>query len=133
MNKESNLILFDGQCKLCNVYCNFIINRDKKCVFTLTPMQSEKGQDLLIKNNYPTQKFESMLYIENNTLYEKSTAFLEIIKHLPYPTKALYLTKYIPKFIRDYIYILIAKNRYKVFGKYSVCTLPKVDHDERII
>ena len=96
-------------------------------------MQSDIGQAFLRSNNYPNENFETVLYVENNTVYEKSTAFIKIVEHLPYPIKILFLIKYIPKFIRDFIYDQIARNRYKIFGKYSACTLPKTDHDKRFI
>ena len=133
MLKKNNLILYDAQCKLCNAWCHFILRYDKSYVFTLISMQSDKGQNSLRQNNYSTEHFETMLYVENNVIYEKSTAFIKIIKHFPYPIKTLFLVKYIPKLIRDFVYNQIAQNRYKIFGKCSVCTLSKEEHDKRFI
>ena len=133
MLENNNLILFDGQCKLCHAWCNFVLHHDKSYVFTLISMQSDEGQDFLRNNNYPTDQFETMLYVENRIIYEKSTAFIKIIKHFPYPIKTLFLVKYIPKVLRDFIYNQIAKNRYKIFGKCSACTLSKEEHDKRFI
>ena len=95
--------------------------------------QSEKGQAILKYLNLSTEHFETMLYIENNTFYEKSSAFIKIIKNLPLPIKLLYLLKYIPNMIRDFIYDRIARNRYKIFGKYNECTLPTEDHNNRYL
>lgn len=128
MPDKNNIILFDAQCKLCNAWCDFILRYDKHYVFTLISMQSDKGQSFLIKNNYPTKQFETMIYVENNNIYEKSTAFIKIIKQLPYPIKSLFIIKYIPKFIRDFAYEQIARNRYKIFGKCSACTITKDEH-----
>ena len=128
MPEKNNIILFDGQCKLCNAWCNFILHYDKHYIFTLISMQSDNGQSFLIKNKYPTVQFETMLYVENNIIYEKSTAIIKIIKQLPYPIKMLFIIKYIPKFIRDFTYEQIARNRYKIFGKYSACAMTKDEH-----
>ena len=129
MLKNNSFILFDAQCKLCNAWCNFILRYDKSYVFTLISMQSDKGQNFLRQNNYSTEHFETMLYVENDVIYEKSTAFIKIIKHFPYPIKSLLLVKYIPKVIRDFVYNQIAQNRYKIFGKYSACMTTKEEHD----
>ena len=133
IKNEDKLILFDGVCKLCNAWCRFIIKYDKNHLFQLASMQSEKGQAILKYLNLSTEYFETMLYVENNTIYGKSNAFIEIVKHLPLPIKLLYLLKYIPNFIRDFIYDRIARNRYKVFGKYNECTLPTKDHNNRYL
>ena len=128
MPEKNKIILFDAQCNLCNAWCDFILRYDENNVFTLISMQSYNGQSFLIKNNYPTEQFETILYVEKNIIYEKSTAFIEIIKQLPYPIKILFIIKYIPKFIRDFTYKKIALNRYKIFGKCSECTIAKDEH-----
>ena len=129
MLNKNNFILFDAQCGLCNAWCDFILRHDHNKIFTLISMQSDIGQDFLRGNNYPTHLFETMLYVENNIIYEKSTAFIKIIKHLPYPIKSLVLVRYIPKFIRDFVYKQIAQNRYKIFGKCSTRMTTKEEHD----
>ena len=131
MPEKNNIILFDAQCKLCNAWCNFILRHDKSNVFTLTSMQSDIGQGFLKKNDYATDFFETMLYVENNIIYEKSTAFIKIIRHLPYPIKYFFLVKYIPEIIRDFAYKKIAQNRYKIFGKYSACSTTKEEQGNR--
>lgn len=133
ISTNDKVILFDGVCKLCNAWCGFIIKYDKNHLFKLASMQSEKGQAILKYLNLSTEHFETMLYIENNTIYEKSSAFIKIVKHLPLPIKLLYLLKYIPNLIRDFIYDRIARNRYKVFGKYNECTLSTEDHNNRYL
>lgn len=130
---EDKLILFDGVCKLCNAWCRFILNYDKKYIFKLSSMQSEKGQAILKHLRLSTEHFESMLYIEHNIIYEKSNAFIRIVKHLPFPIKLLFLLKYIPRIFRDFIYERIAINRYKIFGKYKECKLPTTDHNNRYL
>jgi len=95
-------------------------------------MQSEKGQAILKYLELSTEHFETMLYIEHNIIYEKSNAFIKIVKHLPLPIKLLFLLKIIPGLFRDFIYDRIALNRYKMFGKYDHYTLP-TDDDNRYL
>ncbi|MCK4864563.1 MAG: thiol-disulfide oxidoreductase DCC family protein [Gammaproteobacteria bacterium] len=132
INNKDKLILFDGICKLCNAWCRFIIRYDKNHIFKLASMQSEKGQAILKNLELPTEHFETMLYIEHNIIYEKSNAFIKIVKHLPLPIKLLFLLKIIPGLFRDFIYDRIALNRYKMFGEYNKCTLP-TDDDNRYL
>ena len=96
-------------------------------------MQSEKGQDILNHLKLPTDKYESMLYIEEHCVYKKSTAFLKIIQQLPFPIRILIILKYTPKYFRDFLYDKIANNRYKLFGKFDKCMLPKEEHKHRFL
>jgi len=133
ISTNDKVILFDGVCKLCNAWCRFIIHYDKNQLFKLVSMQSEKGQTILEHLEQPTDYFETMLYLENNKLYEKSAAFIRIVKHLPFPISLLFILKLIPNIIRDYVYDRIARNRYKIFGKYNKCTFPTEDHNNRYL
>ncbi len=91
-------------------------------------MQSKKGQYILVDLNLPTKNFNSIIVIENNIVYEKSTEILKILQQLSYPVKIFALLKYVPKFLRDYIYSKIAKNRYQWLGKYNKCQIPSIDN-----
>lgn len=135
INKVDNIILFDGECPLCNKWCQFIIKYDTHHVFKLASMQSEKGQDILKHLKLPTENFETLLLIEGNTIYKKSTAFIKAVTPLPFPIKLLCLLKYTPKLLRDYIYDRIAQNRFKLFRRFNKneCMLPTADHNKRYL
>ena len=123
MNKTSPVILFDGVCKLCNGWARFIMRVDKSYQFKLCSVQSEKGQELLKQYHYPQDHFDTMLLIMDNHPYEKSLAFLLIMKNLRVPFSLFYIFRVIPGFIRDWCYDRIAQNRYKLFGKYPSCPI----------
>ena len=133
IDSSQKVILFDGSCKLCNAWCNLVIRYDKGNVIKLLSMQSDKGQSVLQHLGKPTNNFETMLFIDNNRVSGKSTAFFNIIQHLSFPIKSLVFLKYLPIAIRDYIYDLIAKNRYILFGKYEQCPLPNKEHEDRYL
>ena len=120
---DFSIILFDGVCNLCNGSVNFIIDHDKKNRFKFTSLQSDKGQELLKKHNL-NQALESIILIENKMAYQKSDAALHISKKLSFPFSSLYIFIIVPQFIRDKIYNLIARNRYKWFGKSESCRIP---------
>ena len=119
------IILFDGVCNLCNNAVNFIIKRDKNSVFRYASLQSDIGQKLTTERGIDTTKIDSILLIDPGTAwYEKSTAALQIAKQLSgiFPLLSVFLI--FPKSFRDWIYDIIAKNRYKWFGKKDQCMIP---------
>jgi len=122
--QDHSIILFDGVCNFCNYWVNFTIERDEKSIFKFAPLQSEQGQILLQQYNLSPTNFDSFILIRGENVYVKSTAALMISKTLSGPAKMLYSFIFLPKFLRDFIYDLVAKNRYKLFGKRDVCRVP---------
>ena len=126
-SKKHNIILFDGVCNLCNGAVAFIIKRDKKSVFKFAALQSEIGAKLIAKFNIDTQKVDSIILIDGDEYYEKSSAALHIAKHLSGAYPLLFGFMVVPKFIRNSVYDYVAKNRYKWFGKKESCMIPTAE------
>lgn len=124
MNLNKPIILFDGVCNLCNSSVQFIIKRDSKKIFMFSSLQSDAGQDILLQNNLGNLDFSSIILLEDGIIYDKSTAILKITRRLSGIYKMGYLFIIIPKFIRDFVYNKISKNRYKWFGKKDSCMIP---------
>ncbi len=119
------IILFDGVCNLCNNAINFVIKRDKKDVFRYASLQSEISKKLIAEKGIDTSELDSIILINpKGAYYHKSTAALQIAKQLSgmYPSLSVFLI--FPKFLRDWIYDIIAKNRYRWFGKKESCMIP---------
>jgi len=121
------IILFDGVCNLCNSSVNFIIDNDHKNVFKFTSLQSEKGIDLLKKYDLLDKNIDSVILVENDKAYVKSDAALKIAKTLGGKYKMFYGLIILPAFIRNFFYDIIAKNRYKWFGKKDSCRIPTLE------
>ena len=115
------IILFDGVCNLCNGVVRFIIRNDKKGRFRFASLQSDKGKILLKKHGMVENQMNTIVYIRTDMVYVQSDAAMEIAKDLGYPWKILYGFVILPGFIRDGIYNLIARNRYRIFGKKESC------------
>ena len=135
MNKFNgkSIILFDGVCNLCNSSVNFIIKHDKKKKFIFTSLQSDATKEILLQFQTKKMNKDSILLIENENIYEKSTAALKITKQLNSGYKLFYSLIIVPKFIRDFVYDKIAKNRYKWFGKKKNCMIPKKELKNRFL
>ena len=131
MNNNEKILLFDGICNLCNNLVFFIIKRDPKSQFKFAALQSETGKLLLKKYILESNNLNTVVYIKGEKYFLKSTAILNIIKDLGGYWKLFYAFIIIPKFIRDFIYDLIAKSRYRIFGKKESCMIPSPDINKR--
>ena len=118
------IILFDGVCNLCNNSVQFVIKHDNENKFMFAALQSPTGQALLQQYNLPLQGFNSFVLIQNEIVFLKSTAALHVAKQLSGPVKLLYGFIIVPALIRNAVYNIIAKNRYKWFGKKDNCMIP---------
>ncbi|MAP53838.1 thiol-disulfide oxidoreductase DCC family protein [Altibacter sp.] len=118
------IILFDGVCNLCNSSVVFIIKRDKKDVFRFAALQSNVGMVLVNEHGIDTSKTDSIILIDGNRSFEKSSAALRIARELSGAYPLLYGFIIVPKFIRNWVYDYIAKNRYRWYGKKESCMIP---------
>lgn len=118
------VVLFDGVCNLCNGSVQFIINHDSKNKFQFAALQSKFGQQQLNLLNIPSTSLQSIVLIKGDRYYQRSNAVLEIGRMLGGGWALFYIFKIIPAFVRDWIYNLIANNRYRWFGKQSQCMMP---------
>ncbi len=132
-NQVKHIILFDGVCNLCNGSVQFIIKRDKHSKFRFASLQSEFGQDKLLAFHLDNKDMDSFVYVRDGKVFTKSTAGLMVLKDLGGLWKILYLLIIFPKPLRDWFYNLIAKNRYKMFGKKESCMLPSADLKSRFL
>jgi predicted DCC family thiol-disulfide oxidoreductase YuxK len=103
---------------------NFVIKRDKKDLFRFAPLQSEKAKKLTNKFNIDNSNLDTFVLIKGEKFFTKSTAALMVCKELNSLVKILSPLIIVPKFFRDFVYDLIAENRYKLFGKREVCRVP---------
>ncbi len=133
INEQYNIILFDGVCNLCNGFVKFIIHQDKSSRFKLASLQSAVAIELLEKGGFSNFPNNSIVYISAEKVYFKSTAVLCILKQMGYPWKVLYAFIILPQFIRDGLYNIIARNRYRIFGKRNQCMIPSDNIKKRFL
>jgi predicted DCC family thiol-disulfide oxidoreductase YuxK len=133
LKENNNILLFDGVCNLCNNAVQFVIKRDKNAVTKFASLQSAIGQKILLQHQLSNTEFDSFVYIKNNVVLLKSTAALHLMKDIGGVWKLLYAFIIVPKFIRNFVYDIVAKNRYKWFGKKDVCMIPTVELQQRFL
>lgn len=109
-----------------------IIKYDTTGIFKFASLQSETAKQMLAPYGLDADKLSSIFLLQNDRVYHKSSAILYISKQLGY-FRRLYFFIIIPKFFSDWLYDLIAKNRYRIWGKREACMLPTPEISDRFI
>lgn len=129
MKADEKVIFFDGHCNLCNGVVQFIIKRDKERVFKFASLQSEAAEELNLKE----ESLRTMYFKEGVKIWSKSDAALKIFKNLNFPWKIAYGLIIFPRQLRDYVYDIISKYRYRWFGKSENCMMPTPELEARFL
>ena len=126
------ILLFDGICNYCNKWVNFVIRHDTKKKFLFAPLQSDAGKKLLKQYDIP-EDTESAVLIYNDKAYLKSATGLHILYHLGGIYSLAFAFIIVPAYVRDFYYDIIARNRYKWWGKKDACMIPDEEVKERFL
>jgi len=121
MNNSVSILLFDGGCNLCNGLVKFIVRRDKSGRIQFDSLQSDTGKLLLSKAGLSPDSNDTVVYFSGEKTYLRSSAVLNLLRELGGGWKLFYALKIIPVFIRDFFYIIVARNRFKLFGRSESC------------
>jgi predicted DCC family thiol-disulfide oxidoreductase YuxK len=127
------IILFDGFCNFCNRTVNIIIEHDKDAQFQFAASQSTAGINMLQKFNLYQTSSASVILIDNEKVYAKTDAVIQIATQLSGWPRLFVGLKFVPKSLRDFAYDLIAKNRYAMFGKKDSCRMPNASERNRFL
>ncbi len=125
---DKKIILFDGVCNLCNSFVQFVIKYDKKDVFRFAALQSNIGKEIIQYIGIENKNIDSVVFYDVTGEYAiKSDAAIEILVNLG---GIFYYSKYLnvfPKYFIDFVYDIIARNRYKWLGKKESCMIPTLE------
>ena len=127
------LILFDGVCHLCSGAVVFILRRDRSRRFAFAPLQSEVGQKILGRLGMPLHENETLVLVEGNSYRIKSSAALRIARRLSGFWPLLYVLLIAPRPLRDFCYDVVARNRYRWFGRRDECYVPTEEQQDRFL
>lgn len=118
------IVLYDGVCGLCDRSVQLILRNDRRGRFRFAALQSEAGRALLRKHGLPPEALDSVVLVEDGKAWRKSRAALRIARGMDAPWPLLSPLRIIPAPVADFFYDLLAKNRYRIFGKLDACMLP---------
>ena len=129
---DDDVILYDGVCVFCSRWVRFVASRDKDRRFRFTAIQSDYGRRLAQAFRIDPGDPDTNAVIHGGVAYFKSDGALTVLSHLPRWrwTRALLA---IPKPLRDAVYNLVARNRYRIFGKFDACLVPEADMRARVV
>src|SRR5262249_58191051 len=123
---DDDVILFDGVCIFCSRWVHFVANRDKARRFRFTAIQSPYGARLAQALGIDANDPDTNAVIHGDVAWKKSDAALTVLSLLPGWSWVRVLFA-VPKLLRDSVYDLVARNRYRIFGKYDACLVPNAD------
>ena len=132
-DESKGLIVFDGECIFCSSFVRFVLRHDHQARFNFTMAQSKLGQALYRHYRLNTTEYETNLVISHGRLYEKLNAFIKVMSELGWPWRVFVILRILSRQIAAWLYDRIAKNRYRIFGRYETCMLPSEALRARII
>lgn len=128
-----DLIFYDGVCAMCNGIVKAMLRLDRDTRFHFAPLQGETAERArALHPDFPTE-IETVVYLRRGEVFVRSRAAVLAMAELPYPTKALSWFRVLPSWLTDFFYQLVARTRYRVFGKYDQCPLPPVEARARFL
>ena len=130
INKQ--LILFDGVCNFCNGAVNFIIKRDPEFTFVFASIQSPLGQAMIVKYGLES-KPDTFALISQGQCHTMSDGVLKVARQMSGLWLVTQIFWVVPKKLRDFIYIVFGRNRYKWFGKRDHCVVPSSKDQSRFV
>lgn len=127
------VLLFDGECNLCHGLVRYLIRADRHRRILLATVQSVEGQAILQALGLPTDRFDSVIYLEQGRYWLRSAALFQALRQLGWPYRALALARCLPPRLADKLYDAIAGNRYRLFGRNDGTGLPGAEQPERYL
>ena len=120
----TDIVVFDGVCNLCNHSVQFILRHEAAPHFQFAPLQTPAGTRLMKAFGFSVDEAKTFVLITDGKPYAKSDAAIRIARHLKGAWKLAGLIRVVPRPIRDWIYDVVARNRYRWFGKTDACMVP---------
>lgn len=128
------LYFFDGRCVLCSRFVAFCLKRDPDGHLKFASAQSAVGRRVLTALGLPDDTLDqTILLLEDDVVHTRSTAVLRALRHLKGPARWLHPLILVPKFLRDPLYDIVARNRIRWFGRLDACLVPSAETRNRFI
>jgi predicted DCC family thiol-disulfide oxidoreductase YuxK len=137
-NEGAHLVLYDGVCGLCNRLLQFLLRHDHRAVFTFTALQSATGRTIVERFGGNPDELTSFYVVANYRaddarIFSRSRAALFVAQQLGWPWKSAGVMRILPTAILDRIYDLIARTRYRLFGRFEHCLIPRPEFRGRFL
>jgi predicted DCC family thiol-disulfide oxidoreductase YuxK len=132
LNLPGPVVLYDGECGLCNRSVKFLLKRDQHQLW-YAPLQGDTAAALRERHPEIPKTLESVVLVDDGRVHLRSKAFLYGAKYLTRPWRWAYYMRWLPAFVLDLFYRFIARIRYRVWGKFDTCQLPTQDQRAHLL
>lgn len=132
MDLPPRIVLYDGVCGLCSKTVRWLMKRDRGA-FHYAPLQGETAAALRARHPRIPEQLDSVVYVEDGRVHLRSKVFLYAARWLTRPWRWAWYVRWIPAFLLDPFYWVVAKLRYRLFGKFDACTLPTTDERAKLL
>ena len=130
--EERAIVFFDGECVMCNGFVDLLLQVDSSAKIAIAPLQGQTAGQLLPP--LPVEREEWSIFFKREThLYQQSDAFIQVCQSLGGPWLVFSLAWLVPRPLRDGIYRVVARNRYRLFGRRSTCRIPSESEECRFL
>lgn len=130
---EGPVLLFDGVCNLCNGAIQVVIEHDPHGKIRFASLQSDVGQAVLDRLDLSSEDLETVVLLEENRAYTRSAAAIRVCELLGGVYRVAGVGWLLPRRVRDWLYTVVADNRYEWFGQKDQCMMPTPELRERFV
>jgi predicted DCC family thiol-disulfide oxidoreductase YuxK len=127
------IVLYDGTCGLCHKSVKWILRHERDRELHFAPLQGATAQALRVKHAQIPEVLETVVLVDGERVWLRSKAFLHLARHLRAPWSLLYRVRWLPAFLLDLGYRIVAKIRYRIWGRADACELPSPDQRARFL
>jgi predicted DCC family thiol-disulfide oxidoreductase YuxK len=128
-----SLVVFDGVCNLCSALVQFVIRHDPAAKFRFAAIQSEIGREISQSYGLDPADLQTFVFISDGKMHVRSDAAIEVVSRFGGAWRFFTVFRLVPRVARDWIYSVIARNRYRWFGRKDVCMIPTPEIKERFL
>ena len=133
LTQGRNVIVFDGVCVFCNAWVAFVLKHDRQQEFSFVVAQSDLGEMLYSRLGLKSNDYDTFIVITDGQIGTSLDGVLTVLRRFGWPWRAFSIAGVLPKFAKDAFYNLIARNRYRLFGRREACMIPPPQDRARFI
>ncbi|KRD48034.1 hypothetical protein ASE52_11560 [Acidovorax sp. Root275] len=127
------IVVFDGQCLLCNGWVQFLLRHDPAQRIRFASIQSAVGQQLLAQAGLKVDGLQTLLVIDGDRSWQHTAAILRVLHTLGWPWRLAWVGWLVPAPLRDALYRWVARNRYRIWGRSDTCMVPSPETAARFL